>query len=173
VAASHELLGTISRALVGFISHSNPSVTFHHLLSRVLSLTGSEYGFIGEVVDAPGGGSNLSIYAVSDQAPEGPNRPRQPEDLPQRDWRELCAALIAANRPLLTDDLEILPLLRELVPGRALRNFAAIPIQRSEDLVGVLGMANRPGGYDQELVAFLEPLGNTCASIIEAYHSDQ
>ena len=39
LAASHTLLETISRALVGFIGHSNPSVTLHHLLSRVLSLT--------------------------------------------------------------------------------------------------------------------------------------
>src|SRR5205807_3063691 len=55
LAASHDLLETISRALVGFISHSNPSVTFHHLLGRVLSLTGSKYGFIGEVIDSAAG----------------------------------------------------------------------------------------------------------------------
>ncbi|MBI4962383.1 MAG: GHKL domain-containing protein [Desulfomonile tiedjei] len=34
------------------------------------------------------------------------------------------------------------------------------------------GVANRPGGYDKELVEFLQPYVNACAKVIEAYRSE-
>src|SRR2546426_419229 len=63
--ASHTLLETINGALVGYIGDANPAVSFGELLSGILSLTQSEYGFIGEIVEGPGGDPHLRAYAVA------------------------------------------------------------------------------------------------------------
>ena len=39
-------------------------------------------------------------------------------------------------------------------------------------MVGMVGLANRPVGYDKETAEFLSPLLSTCASIVEAYQTE-
>ena len=57
-------------------------------------------------------------------------------------------------------------------PGRpGLRAFLGLPL--AHDAVGVAGIVNRPGGYDQELVDHLQPFLTTCANLIEAHRAEQ
>ena len=39
-------------------------------------------------------------------------------------------------------------------------------------MVGLMGVANRLGGYDEAIVSFLEPLTNACGSVIAAIQAD-
>ena len=50
----------------------------------------------------------------------------------------------------------------------SLHSFLGIPIFFGGDLVGVAGVANRPGGYVEEIARQLEPLTAACAGIIHA-----
>jgi two-component sensor histidine kinase len=47
-----------------------------------------------------------------------------------------------------------------------------LPIQQGDRLVGMLGMANRPAGYDSLLVDRLQPLCAACAQVLIAYRSN-
>jgi hypothetical protein len=38
-------------------------------------------------------------------------------------------------------------------------------------MVGMVGIANKPGGYSSEDVEFLEPFVVTCSNLIQAYNS--
>jgi hypothetical protein len=38
--------------------------------------------------------------------------------------------------------------------------------QGCEAMVGMVGIANKPGGYSQEDVAFIEPFIKTCSNLI-------
>ena len=40
-------------------------------------------------------------------------------------------------------------------------------------MVGMVGIANRPGGYDQALCLALEPFLAVCADLFEASHARQ
>jgi hypothetical protein len=40
-------------------------------------------------------------------------------------------------------------------------------------MVGMLAIANKPGGYTQEDVEFLEPFVDTCSNLIQAYNAIQ
>lgn len=40
-------------------------------------------------------------------------------------------------------------------------------------MVGMLAIANKPGGYTQEDVDFLEPFVDTCSNLIQAYNALQ
>jgi PAS domain S-box-containing protein len=47
-----------------------------------------------------------------------------------------------------------------------------LPFYSGETLVGILAISDRPGGYDESLIAYLQPLLATCASILERYKSE-
>ena len=50
--------------------------------------------------------------------------------------------------------------------------FLGVPLYAGQDMVGLMGVANRPGGYDEAIVGFLEPLTNACGSVIAAVQAD-
>jgi PAS domain S-box-containing protein len=54
-----------------------------------------------------------------------------------------------------------------------LNAFLGLPFYHGKDLVGMMGLANRPSGYDEKLAEFLEPLCNTAADIVLKYRSEQ
>ena len=54
-------------------------------------------------------------------------------------------------------------------PGHPpLHSFLGIPLMANGVVMGLLGVANRPGGYTMELVHQLEPFVITCAGIVKA-----
>ena len=61
-----------------------------------------------------------------------------------------------------------------LPPGHpALNAFLGVPIHRGETMVAMLGLANRPGGYDPAMVDFLQPLLVTIGQLISASRVQQ
>ena len=60
-----------------------------------------------------------------------------------------------------------------LPPGHPdMRGFLGLPIVVDGQLVGLAGVANRPDGYDEALVASLEPFLATCGTLINALRSN-
>jgi GAF domain len=53
-----------------------------------------------------------------------------------------------------------------------IRSFMGIPFleQGTSNLVGMVGIANKPGGYTQQDVEFLEPFIVTCSNLIQIYN---
>ena len=48
-----------------------------------------------------------------------------------------------------------------------------LPLYRAGELVGMVAVANRPGGYEEAQIAQLQPFTTTCAALIDAYHNSQ
>ena len=66
--ARQNLLDAISQAHSGFILGDDPRTLFDGLLRALLSLTDSEYGFIGEILRPPSGDSYLKTQAITNIA---------------------------------------------------------------------------------------------------------
>jgi len=173
--ASNALLETISHALVGFISDEDPSATFNYLLTAVLSLTQSEYGFIGEILHTTEGEPYVRTYAITNLADEPPSPTAgSPPFLELYNLKTLCNTLKTTGRPLVANTPASVPRRKGLPPGHPkLQSFLAMPFYKGGGFVGLVGIANRPGGYDEQLVAYLEPFLHTCAGMIDAYRSEQ
>ena len=79
------------------------------------------------------------------------------------------AAVIAASSPLMLNDAANV---MENVGGseipHALRTLMGIPIFLGSHMIAVLGVANRPGGYDADLLEFIQPLLSTVAQLVDA-----
>ncbi len=156
---STELLGAIKDAQALFIAHADPGQAFESLLRALVSLTGSEYGFLDEVVREEGGAMRKRSIALSAPAGRAASH-RLYRKLLDSDLAELSA------EPVRTGSLVIA---NEARGGNApVSSFMGIPLYFGGELVGVAGVANREGGYSEELAAFLEPFTSTCAGIIHA-----
>ncbi|SEL85401.1 PAS domain S-box-containing protein [Stigmatella aurantiaca] len=113
------------------------------LLGLLLAQTGSEYGFIGEVFPAAPAPQRVQVLVS--------HPPTWKEALPVREL--LDSALVTGE-----------PTVGQSTPGAVLdavppvQTFLALPLRVGPDTVGMVGIANRPGGYDAGLACFLQPV---------------
>jgi PAS domain S-box-containing protein len=172
-----KMLEAMNMAHRGFLDEVDSHQLFDSLLQSVLRITGSEYGYIGEVFDAPGDGRYQLSRAISNLAwtPEI-------QKYYQENWRDglrftvnetLQGRVIATGKPVISNDPKNDPRSKGIPEGHPpITTFMGLPIYKGSTLVGTLGVANRPGGYNQQLVDFMEPFLSTCASIIDAYKNE-
>jgi GAF domain-containing protein len=82
--------------------------------------------------------------------------------------------VLRTHEPLITNDPSHHPSSHGVPPGHPpLLSFCGLPLRFGSRIVGMLGIANRPGGYDESVVRFLEPLLQTCANIIESSRNER
>ena len=174
---TNRLLAAISRAQAEFIASGEPRAVFDGLLAALLEVTGSQYGFIGETVPGPGGA--LKLRAIALTYPEDPeDRARLAETAPPglvfENLDTLFGVTLRTGEPVISNDPGADPRARGTPPGHPrLVNYLGLPIVSRGEIVGMVGVANRPGGYSEDDVAFLRPFLATCATLIEALRAEE
>ncbi|EXI68373.1 MAG: Sensor protein ZraS [Candidatus Accumulibacter adjunctus] len=176
--ASHALLDAISRTQTLYITSADPQVVFDGMLSALLTMTESEYGFIGEVLRENDGTPYLKTQAISnvawDEASRAVYAANAPAAMEFRKLDTLFGAVMTTERPVLANDPANDPRGAGVPPGHpALDAFMGLPLFRGNELVGMVGVANRKAGYDEEMVARLQPFLQTCASVTQAMQEAQ
>ncbi len=172
------LLASIGRAQSRYLVEHSERNAFERLLEDLVAITESEYGIIGEVLHTAEGRPYLRTSAATDdawnsqmRAEFGGGAPRQmefynPDTLIGHTMNGRSAVI--ANDPGGDTRSGGLP------HGHPdIRAFLGLPFVVGDDIVGMAGFANRRGGYDQDLVDFLDPLTRTCAQLIQALRNDR
>jgi PAS domain S-box-containing protein len=175
---SHWLLSAVSQLQAQYIQDAEPRTVFETLLSGLLELTESEYGFIGEVLRKPDGTPYLKTHAITNLAWDEQTRrlyeQNAPAGLEFDNLRSLFGAVMTTRQAVIANDPASDPRGCGVPEGHPpLRAFLGIPFLRGDQIVGVAGIANRPGGYDEALAEYLQPLATTCAQILEAYRTNR
>ncbi len=180
---SNNLLQAISAAQSQFIADANPYLLFDGLLDSILGLTNSEYGFIGEILYAENsellieeaymkirGKPDLKSQVIISSPGNEETAPGMKLDIIQT----LFNAVIVTGKPVIINhpitDLGRGKLLDDHPPLMA---FLGLPFYIENKFIGMVGIANRPGGYDESIVEYLQPFLATCANIMEAYRNDK
>ena len=146
---------------------------YDDLLQNLLSLTTSEYGFVGEVLKTPEGESYLKLYSLTNIAWDE-EALRLYESVRQKGFEihnlnSLIGRVITGQEPVLSDDPLHDPRRGGFPPGHPVINdFLGIPVHYGAQLVGVIGLANREEGYDQSLLDYLAPMILACGQVIVA-----
>lgn len=166
------ILNAITRSQANFISTSETRQAFDSLLRDILDLTGSEYGFIGEVHQRDGQ-PYLKTHAITNIAWNEETRRFYAEHAPQgmefTNLKSLFGAALLSGEPVIANDPEQDPRRGVLPPGHPpLNAFLGLPVHAGGRMLGMLGIANRRGGYDQQVVELLQPLLSTIGQLIEA-----
>lgn len=171
------LLDTIREIQSQFISEFNVPVVFESLMSRIVQLTKSEFGFFGEVLLAGNNKPYLKMSAISHLVS---NKRGQEfygnydlKNLKFKNMNNLIGAVIQTKKPVIANDVATDPRRGGLPEGHPnISTFLGLPVFSGERVIGVVGIANRVDGYDQGIVAYLQPLLSTCSHMIEGYRNE-
>lgn len=149
VARQRAIAEALRRAQQQFIDSGQSHAPFEDILTVLLEATHSGAGFIGEVSWSPQGVPALESHAAT---------PGLWNDSPPTPFRELIEQAIRSGKVLKANEAPHPPCL-------------IAPLLASGQVVGIVGIAHRPGGYDGAVLAEIQPLLATCASLIEARRS--
>jgi diguanylate cyclase (GGDEF)-like protein/PAS domain S-box-containing protein len=173
----HRLLQAISRAQSLFITTIDAKTVFENVLRDLLAITGSTYGFVGEVLFDADQQPCLTIQSTAALALDEASRQLDEtlaEGVTYQPLRQtLLGAALALGEPVMSNDPARDPRWDDDDQARGAMNaFMGIPIHNDGELVAMVGLANRPEGYSQADVDLLDPLCNTIGQLVQARRSD-
>lgn len=171
--SAQHLIKAVNDVQAQFMEGHSPANVFDVLLTHLLDLTKSEYGFIGEVLYTETGNPYLRCHAVTDIAWNDATRELVKTFAPNLEFFNLdtlFGQVMTTGEPVIANDPAGDPRSGGLPAGHPpLNAFLGLPFFRGDQLIGLVGIANRPGGYDHALVEYLQPFLSTYSSLIEAY----
>ncbi|WP_353312938.1 PAS domain S-box protein [Candidatus Albibeggiatoa sp. nov. NOAA] len=162
-----------------FIVNMDSLVAFDHLLDQLLALTFSEYGFIAETLYKEDGTPYLRLIAVTniawnDESRELYAKLETEEGIEFHNLDNLFGQVALTGNIVISNDPSVDSRSVGIPAGHPpVNTFLGLPVYRGSQLIGVIGLANNPIGYSDELINYLQPILATCASIIEAYKNYQ
>lgn len=160
------------------LSGGDLRVLFRQILEAFLAASSSAYGFVGEVLRSEAGHPYLRTFAISDISWDDESRRMYAATATGgMEFHKLdslfgtclrTGEMVIANSP--SDD----PRAGGMPHGHpAMSAFLAIPLRTRDTLLGMVGVANRPGGYDLDLVERLRPLTSTATALLRAHLADR
>jgi len=168
-----ELTAALSMASQQFLSDCDITGAFSTLLKSLLSLTECGYGFLGEVLRDSDGNPYVKTHALTNISWNEETHALWDQYAPNLEFKNLetlFGAVLTTGKPVIANDPAHDPRRGGLPSGHPpLNHFLGLPIFRGSELIGIVGMANRPGGFDQALIDYLQPFLAACANIISAY----
>ena len=160
--------------LVGGAAHD----VFERMLGHLVELTGSEYGFIGETQTDADGKPFLRMHGLSDLSWNAQTRATfervRAGGFEFRNMDTLFGEVVRTAAPVVVHHPALDPRRGGLPEGHPPLNcFLGLPLTQGSQLIGIVGLANAPGGYDSGLAEDLAPMLATCSSMILALHLEQ
>jgi len=172
--AQKSVLEAITDASLAYIKgRHNLKECFEGLLQDVLDLTYSEYGFMGEVL-YEGGRPYLHEHALTNIAWNDETRAlydlHHAEGLKFKNLNTLFGEVMVTRKVVIANDAPNDERSTGIPAGHPeLRSFLGIPVFSGKEMIGMIGLANREGGYSEASVEYLKPLTTCLATFIIGY----
>lgn len=169
---NHEILACIDRLQNLFISEGATGRLFDVILADILTLTGSEYGFIYQSSTDIAGKRHQRALAISNVSWNDETRQFYKKYVPS-EFRSCepnglnAATIITGNDPV-GDPHGHLP-----TGHPPVNTFLNIPLHVRNEMIGNIGLANRSGGYDEKFVQYLQPAIDVVSQIMEACRNER
>lgn len=167
------MVNAIAKAQASFIQQTDIVLAFDNLLEGLLNITHSEYGFISEVLETPDKQPFIKNHAIGNQSKHS----RYNEFFSQQganpieffNMENLLGSAITSNAVVISNTPSSDPRSGGIPDGHPrLGSYLGIPIKQNNKIIGLVGLANNPDGYDEELVNWLTPLVHTVGQMIES-----
>lgn len=177
--SSFHLIESIRNLLEHYIVDSESDQVFEDLLLTLLSTSESEFGFIAEVQKSESGSPCLNIRANKRLSPHIELSEYHTITLSTKQESESLKALfdqimrtreaVIFSQP--TEESQLGSLAHELFEERV-SSCLSLPIYSQGDLTGVVVIANRPSGYNDEFIEFIKPLLVTGGTLLRAHRNE-
>lgn len=174
LSRQHQMLEAVQKAQSAFIELDDKRAAFTGLLDALLSVTGSEYGFVGEVLFDMRDQPYLKTHVISNIAWDENSRRIHDEQMESgmvfRNLNTLFGEALRTGETVIANDPAHDPRAGGLPQGhRPLNAFLGVPLAVSGRLVAMVGLANQPGGFSQADVEYLQPLLGAVRQLVMAW----
>lgn len=172
------LLSALTTAQSRFIANAKPHQVLGGVLKELLRATESEHGLVAEVQEGEGPHPHIKMQAMADRSGRGLSKA-------QRAWvqsvlqalddpRSPIGAVVRTARPVVLN--QPVPDPRPSPTGlpegeRPLDSCLGLPVVLDDRVVGVLVLANKPGGYAPDDAEQLAPLLGALAHMAVAWRA--
>ncbi|MCE7053258.1 GAF domain-containing sensor histidine kinase [Algoriphagus sp. AGSA1] len=177
---SNELLSRVVEVQSHFLSQSEGANPYDLLLSNILNVIEAKLGFVGKVDTLADGKQALKIHAVTDFSHQGKlanelYHNHLKDNFLFRHLDNLFGACILESKIILENSPKSNPHTKgKYIPGHPqIDNFLGVPIFKGKDVIGLIGLSNKEGGFTEHDIADLKPFITTYSVIIEAFKSEQ
>jgi diguanylate cyclase (GGDEF)-like protein/PAS domain S-box-containing protein len=160
------------------ISDRGAHYVFGRGLDALLEYTKSEYGFIGEILQRVDGEPYLQTHAITNIAWNDETREFFDKNAPSGfafyNNNTLFGQTVTKGEVVIANAPKEHPKSGGLPEGHPpLNHYLGLPIRCNNELVGMIGISNRPNGYTQEIVDDLYLLMNFLGFLIKSYQNDR
>ncbi len=171
-----DLLSTVTRALNTYLEVGDWTAASRHLLAFAIQKTQSEYGFLGVVLEGP----VLRILAHDGIVWDTKlNRELFEGKLGQfatcgyfevEHKHNLLGEIILKGETIITNSPQSDPRAGGVPAGHpAMHSLVGVPIFKGKETVGLIAVANRPGGYTGQQVRYLEAMSQATGILYDNY----
>jgi len=176
IASKFQLSG-ITETLLHYINSGDSRKSLPILLDRILELTGSEYGFIGEILYDEQENPYLKSHAITDIAWNDQTRDYYKtyvdRGLEFRNLKTLFGQTLTSLEVIISNDPINDPRGGGIPHGHpAMNSYIGIPFFKNEQIMGMIGLANKPGGYTLDVVEQVKPFLITASSVIQNFRQE-
>jgi len=174
----NRMLEMLCKVHADFAIQKGTRQVFETLLNSTLEITGSEYGFIGEVLKDDKGNPYLHTHAVTNIA-WNPEMLQYYNDHLEKgmifsNLNSLFGEVLRTASPVISNAPAMDDRRCGLPHGHpTLHSFMGLPVLRDQEMIGMIGIANKPGGYQQSMIDFLQPLLSAYGTLIHAHHIEE
>lgn len=163
----------ISQTQTLFIADKNDKKTFEYLLENVLALTGSKFGFIGEVRYNEEQTPYLEMIAITniawDKTSNATYAKFHTQGMKFTNLNTLFGAALTTGKPIISNNPAGDMRAGGTPTGHpTLTAFVGIPIFNSSQQVAMLGLANKEEGYSEAQIENLKPVTSLIAQFMIA-----
>ena len=178
LSRKNSILNVVNNLQQIFLTEKKSINIFEESLRILLNVTNSEYGFIGEILHRPDGKPFLKTKAITNIAWDDTSRKFYDEHAPDGmefgNLQTLFGTVLRSGEPLIANQPATHPESGGLPDGHpSLNALLGLPIYVGTTMIGLVGVSNRPEGYDQFIVDEIEPIINTIGQLIGAERSKE
>lgn len=176
-----KLLEKLADAQRQYLDLQGPQVVFRSLLTTLLEIMGAEYGFVAEIkYEAEDNDADpyFHMHALSDIAWDAATsafyRDNMDRGINFHNHATLFGHVLTSTKPIISNSPSTDTRRGGLPPGHPpLHAFLGVPFfdSRTGKVNGMVGMANKIGGFSQRDVDFLEPCVRICGNLLQAYEN--
>lgn len=175
--ASRHQLTAITETMLHYINSGDSRLSLPILLDYILTSTQSEYGFIGEVLYDEHNRPYLKSHAITNIAWNEETRKHYDQfvsdGLEFRNLDTLFGQTLTGQKVYIANDPKNDPKSGGIPHGHpAMNTYIGIPFFKNDRMMGMMGLANKPGGYTMSDVEGVKPYLITASSIIENFRHE-
>ena len=174
---AEKIINTIACVNRDYLNGVSTRTLVSDFLRAFISITNSQFGFIAEVIKDKHQQPYLKHIAIADLSKDAKIEKYFLSNLKQEPdfntLNTLFGSVIRTGEVLIANDTQ--PPRRSDASRSGhplLQQFAGFPLFREGEIIGMVGLANRSSGYEQQMLKFIEPLLDNCSLIVKAYRSE-